>query len=111
MTNIDVKEFKLKLQGKDYKFRLDFKALLKFNNKYENAIDLFNEFLSGKNVYDTVIKILSCACVNKEISEEELASKLAFNFECMKLIDEVTFALVQGVLSESETSGDVEEKN
>lgn len=106
--NVEVKEFKIKIDGKEYTFRLDFKALLKFTNRYENALDIFNDFLQGKNAYDCMIKILSCACVEREFAEDELAKNIPFSFSTMKLFDGITFALIEGVLQEKD---DEEVKN
>lgn len=103
MVNVEVKEFKIKLDKKIYTFRLDFNALLKFNNKYEDGMEIFNEFLQGTNVYEAIVKILSCACVEKEWPEEELTKSLSFDFQTMRLMDEITFALVEGVFSEGES--------
>lgn len=111
MVNIEVKEFKIKLNKRTYTFRLDFKALLKFTNRYENGLDIFNDFLTGKNVYDCIVKVLSCACVEKDFTEEELTGLLSFNFETMKLMDEITFALIQGIMQEKDEKEDEEVKN
>ena len=46
MANIEVKEFKIKINDKEYTFRLDFRALIKFNNKFENGIEIFNNLLN-----------------------------------------------------------------
>ncbi len=110
MVNVEVKEFKIKIGKTVYTFRLDFKALLKFHNKYDNAMEIFNNFLQNKDTYDAIIKILSCACVEKEWKEEELIKKLPMDFKTLRLMDEITFALVEGVLAESESDGS-EEKN
>lgn len=106
MVNVEVKEFKIKLGGNEYTFRLDFKALLKFNKKYENALEIFNNFLGGKDVYDAVIKILSCSCIEKDFTEEELSNLFAFNFACMDLVDKITVALIEGVMGENEGKSD-----
>lgn len=109
MVNVDVKEFKIKINGTEYTFRLDFKALLKFNNKHENGMLIFNEFLQGKNIYDCIIKILSCSCIEKEFTEEELLESVGFNFKTMKLFDEITFALIEGIVNDEK--GSKKEKN
>lgn len=110
MVNIEVKEFKIKINGEECTFRLDFKALIKFDNKYGiEGMKIFNNFLSGKNTYECIIKILSCSCVEIDFSEEELARNLSFNFNTMRLFDNITFALAEGLLSESKGSN--EEKN
>lgn len=106
MINIEVKEFKIKLGEKKYTFRLDFKALLKFNKRYENALELINNLLRGKDVYEITLKILCCACVEKEFTEEELEGLLAFNYECLTLIDEVTIAFIDGVGIKNEEKSD-----
>lgn len=121
MINIQVREFKIKLDGKEYTFRLDFRALMRFENKYryeedekgnvisKDALVMFNEFLRGKNVYENIIKILSCSCVEKEFTEEELAKELSFDFQTMRLMDEITFALIEGMVEK--TKGKSQEKN
>lgn len=114
MINIKVKEFKIKLNDEEYTFRLDFKALMRFEEKYKytedeegnmltkDAMVLFNEFLQGQKVYENIIKILSCCCVEKEIEEGELSSLLSFDFKTMKLMDEITFTLIEGMMEKKE---------
>lgn len=100
MINTRVAERKLTINDKEYTFRLDFEALIKFEKKYENAIEIFNEFLKEKSIYGTAIKILSCSCVEKDFTEEELAKSLGFNLPTMNLIDDITFYLVLGSVQE-----------
>lgn len=112
MVNVEVKEFKITINKIEYTFRLDFSALLKFTNRYENAMMLFNEFLAGKNVYDCIVKILSCSCAEKDFTETELNSYLSFDFKTMKLMDEITFALIEGLMAdEKEAKGTKKAKN
>ena len=95
--NIKVKEHKLKIDGKEYTFRLDFKALVKMQEKYDNGLEIFNKFLESiqenKDDYNLLLKILSCACT-EDISEEELQNKLAFNFNVIKALDAITLDLI-----------------
>ena len=98
--NVAVNEFKIVLGGVEYTFRLDFRALLKFTKRYDDALVIFNEFLAGKDIYNCIIKILSCACPEKEFTEDELAEQLSFDYNTMKLMDQITFALIEGVLSD-----------
>lgn len=105
MVNVEVQEFKIKIDNREYTFRLDFIALLKFDKKYgQEGLELFNKFLGGNSIYECIIKILSCACVEKEFTEEEIAKMLPFNFKTMKLFDEITVALIQGILQDKEES-------
>lgn len=109
--NIQVKEFKIKLNGNEYTFRLDFKALMKFENKFgKEGLILFNNFLQGNEVYSSIVKILSCSCVEKEFTEEELSSLLSFDFQTMKMMDEITFALIEGMIDRGK-EGKNEETN
>lgn len=128
MANIEVKEFKIKIGKKEYTFRLDFRALIKFNNKFKDheevfinddgkeekrtvgAISIFNDFLQNKDIYSCIVKILSCACVEKEFTEGELELALPFDFKTMKMVDEITTALIDGVVGEKET-GTAQGKN
>jgi hypothetical protein len=98
MIDIKVVEKKLAIDGEEFTFRFDFKALLKFEEKYDNAIDIFNNFLQNKKVYNAITKILSCSCVERDFTEEELAEKLGFSLVTMQLADEITLALVTGTL-------------
>lgn len=110
MTNIQVKEFKIKINGVEHIFRLDFKALMKFENRYgTQGMVFFNNFLQGKETYANITKILSCACIDKDFTEDELASQLSFDFQTMKLMDEVTFALIEGLIEKSESG--IQSKN
>ncbi len=103
MANVEVKEFKIEIGKKEYTFRLDFKALIKYSNRYENGIEIFNNFLQNKDIYGCVVKILSCACAKKDFTENELETALPFNLKTMKIVDEVTMALIEGIMGEKST--------
>lgn len=111
--NIKVQEFKINIGGKNYTFRLDFAALIKFEERLgTDGIVSFNQFLQGENTYRNIIKILSCCCVEKDFTEEELAKGLSFNFQTMQLMDNITFALIEGVFEKDDTEkGSNEGKN
>ena len=103
MASVEVKEFKIKIGKKNYTFRLDFKALIKYNNRFENGIEIFNDFLMNKDLYGCAVKIMSCACVERDFTEDELATELPFNLKTMQLMDQVTLALVEGIMGEKST--------
>lgn len=104
---IKVKEHKLNIDGKEYTFRLDFKALIKMQEKYDDGLAIFNRFLASikdnKDDYNLLLKILSCACT-EEITEEELQNKLAFNFNVMKQLDAITLDLITNSLEITDVS-------
>ena len=121
MANIEVKEFKIQIGEKKYTFRLDFRALIKFNNEFKDeqetfinndgkeekrvigAMGVFNNFLQNKDIYSCIVKILSCACIEKDFTEDELARELSFDFKTMNLMDQITTFLIDGVMGEKET--------
>jgi len=129
MANIEVKEFKIKIGGKEYTFRLDFAALIKFNNKFKDykeitvnndgeeesktvgAMGIFNDFLQNKDIYGAIVKILSCSCPEKDFTEGDLKLALPFNFKTMTVMDEITMALIDGVMGEKESAGSQQGKN
>lgn len=104
-----VQEYKLQIGYKEFTFRLDFKALMKFNKQYENAMEIFNDFLKGKNEYDCIVKILSCSCTD-DLTEEFLINSLSFDFPTMKILDAISMNMIQGSLALDEKK-DREEQN
>lgn len=93
-----VEEYKVEIGEKVYIFRLDFKALCKFEDKYENSLEIVNDYLNGKKQYSNLIKILSCACVEKDWTEEELKKSLSFNIPTMKILDGIGYSMIIGSL-------------
>lgn len=138
----NVQEYKLKIGDKEYTFRLDFKALIKFNERYKGyktiplldkdkkpvidnktgeakiielgALDIFNNFINGEDQYGGIVKILSCACKEKDFTEDELLELLSFDFPTMKILDLITNSMIEGSLTLSRGNNDKEnskEKN
>lgn len=93
----DVKEYKFEMDGKEYNFRMDFKALAKFQEKYENdALEIYNEWIQGKNQYTNAIKILSCCCIEKDWTDEELEKSLGWSYPLMKVFDGILANMMYG---------------
>jgi hypothetical protein len=110
--NIDtVQEYKLEIKGKERIFRLDFGALIKFNKKYENSMEIFNDFLKGTNEYDCIIKILSCSSKDEEIEDDFLKKNLSFDFPTIKILDLISKNMIQGSLILDEKETEQEESN
>lgn len=136
----DVQEYKLQIGEKEYIFRLDFKALMKFNEKYKGyktipilengkpkldrnnkpimkelgALDIFNKFINTPGDYEDLVKILSCACVDKEFTEEEILESLSFDFPTIVILDGIANRMIQGSLildKKENNSGGNKEKN
>ncbi len=123
----NVQEYKLKIGDKEYTFRLDFKALIKFNERYKRyktiplldknkkpvidertgepkvielgALDIFNGFINGDDQYGGLVKILSCSCKEKDFTEDELLESLSWDFPTMKVLDLITNSMIQGSIT------------
>ena len=123
----NIQEYKLEIGGKKYTFRMNFKALVKFNERYRgykteplkdsegnvvidkengkpkmvvhNAIDIFNDCINGRDQYGSLVKILSCCCKEKDFTEDELLESLSFDFPTMKILDLITNNMIQGSLT------------
>lgn len=104
----EVQEYKLEIGKKTYTFRLDFEALCKLEDKYDNSLQIINDYLSQKKQFSNLTKILSCACVEKDWKEEELRKSLSFNFPAIKIIDMIGIDLIKGslVLDKKEEKND-----
>lgn len=112
MTNVKVSEFKIKVDGKERVFRLDFSALMRFEEKFgAEAMVFFNEFLQGKEVYKNIVRILTCSCTDEDFTEEQLAKGLSFDLQTMQLVDEITLSLIQGVVGEGNKKEENQAKN
>jgi hypothetical protein len=78
------------------------------------AMDIFNDYINGTDEYGGLVKILSCACIEKDFEEEELLKSLSFDFPTMKTLDAITMHMIQGSLVFNEkgnNSGDKQGKN
>lgn len=106
-----VQEYKLEIGNKIYTFRLDFKALIEFNKKYENSMEIFNEFLNGINQYECIVKIFSCSCVEESLTEEYLINSLSFDLPTMKILDAITVNMLKGSLVINETEKSEKKRN
>lgn len=92
----DVKEYKIEIGNKEYTFKMNFKALAKFQERYENSIQIFNDCISEKNQYVNEIKLLACCCVERDWEEEELAEALSFDFPTLKVLDGIIYNMIVG---------------
>lgn len=94
----EVQDYRLQIGEKEYTFRLNFKALMKFQNRYEDSVKIYNDFLAGKKQYVNEVKILSCACVEKDFTEDELAEQISWDFPTIKVLDAMALQMMNGSL-------------
>lgn len=101
------------LQG-ELKFRLDFEAIIKLEEKYGHmkVLDMFNELteVRGKNFTRSVLNILSSCCIDKDLDGDKLKEILTPDYPTMLLMDEVSSKLLFGFLGSAEESSE-NEKN
>ena len=94
-----VQEYKLEIGNEKYTFRFDMNCVLKLEERYDNSTQIINDFIQFKQEYTNAIKILSCACVEKDLTEEELKRSLSMDFPTMKVIDNICYIMIQGSLA------------
>lgn len=98
-------------------FEMNFSTMMKLDKRYghQGAIDIFDNIrdINSKDFTDSVLKVLECCCVERELEQGELEKILTPSFENIVKIDSVSFKLVLGFLGEKdeEESEDVTEKN
>lgn len=94
----NVQEYKLNIDNKEYTFRMDFQCICKFEDKYNNSLEIVNNYLQGNKQYSNLIKILSCSCVEKDLEEEELKKEISFDLPTLKVLDSIGYAMLVGSL-------------
>lgn len=88
------KKYELEIDGKKYKFRLTFMCWLNLEKRYGiNAACIVDNFILGVDRITNMMRILSCAVVDDEISSEELADKIDFTPQNLEVLAEMTLAI------------------
>lgn len=93
-----VQEYKVEIGEETLTFRFDFKAIIKFEERYDNSTEIVNKYLNQQKQYSNLIKILSCCCVEKDFTEKELSETISFDFQTMKLFDGIGYRMLVGSL-------------
>lgn len=106
-----VQEYKLEIGKKKYTFRFDMNCVLKLEERYDNSTQIINDFMQFKKEYTNAIKILSCACVEKDWTEKELKKSLSMDFPTMKVIDNICYIMIQGSLALDKPKDEVKKEN
>lgn len=77
----EIKEYKIKLQGREKPLvlRMDFKALIKMHKVYKNAFLLIHDFIVNSNL-ENLPKLMSCMA-QEEITAEQIENTLLVDFE------------------------------
>ncbi|WP_066022834.1 MULTISPECIES: hypothetical protein [Clostridium] len=94
-----VQEYKLEIGDKEYTFRFDMNCVKKIEDRYENSTQIINDFLQFKKEFTNAIKILACACIEKDWTEEEFSNSISMDYPTMKIIDGICYSMIQGSLS------------
>ena len=101
------------LEGK-LSFVMNFGTIRKLDERYghQKAIDIFDSIrdFNSPKFSDSVLKVLECCCINRELNEGELEKLLLPSFENIVKIDTIAFKLVLGFLGEPEEEGEENKK-
>lgn len=62
----------LKIGEKEYKFKMTNRTVFKVDDKYGNYGKIISGIMEGEQVYTNVLKLLSCSCIEKEWTIDEL---------------------------------------
>lgn len=63
---------KQKIGDKEYSFEFTNRSFIKLDEKYENAADIFNGMLNGKNHLINSVKVMTVSCKERELTEDEI---------------------------------------
>lgn len=104
----EIKKFKMCLEGKEepITLSLDFRALIRLTKLYGNAYLVISSFLSGD--MGMAVALIRC-CADVELTEEEIESGIALNYQTMETITTIFNDLIGSeIISKVE---EVTEKN
>ncbi|MBS4539826.1 RNA polymerase subunit sigma [Clostridium sp. D2Q-11] len=63
---------KMKIGEKEYSFKMTNKTIFKVDEKYGNYGSVIYGLMQGVQYYTNAVKLISCACIEKEWNIEEL---------------------------------------
>lgn len=67
---------KFNLAGEELEFKMTNGTIIDIDEKYDNFGDVINGVMYGKKLYGNSIRVISCSCITRELTEEELIEKL-----------------------------------
>lgn len=67
---------KLNLAGEELEFKMTNGTIIDIDEKYDNFGKVVNGVMNAKNLYSNSIRVISCSCITRELTEEELIEKL-----------------------------------
>lgn len=87
-------------------FEMNFSTMMKLDKRYghQGAIEIFDNIrdINSKEFTDSVLKVLECCCIDRELEQGELEKILTPSFENIVKIDSISFKLVLGFLGEKD---------
>lgn len=67
---------KLNLAGEELEFKITNKTIFKLDELYGNFGEVINGVMQSNNLYNNSARVVACACITREVIEEELKNKL-----------------------------------
>lgn len=67
---------KFKLGSEELEFEMTNQTIFDIDEKYGNYGIVINSLMQSEKLYNNALKIMSCSCVTRELSEDEIIEKL-----------------------------------
>ena len=102
---------KFKLGNEELEFEITNKTIFDIDEKYGNYGIVINSLMQNEKLYNNALKIMSCSCVTRELSEDEIIEKLTpiqLTQELIKFVIKLYFDYV-GIKPESKKDEDKKE--
>lgn len=85
---------KLTINKKDFGFKVTNRVIIKLDEKYDNAGSIIDGIMNGKQFFSNALKLLSCSCIEKEFTLNELIETIHGNQMCVEIPGLVTELLL-----------------
>ncbi|MDQ0149213.1 RNA polymerase subunit sigma [Eubacterium multiforme] len=67
---------KLILGNEELEFKMTNKTIFDIDEKFNNFGEVINGVMNNTNLYNNSLKVISCACITRELTIDELIEKL-----------------------------------
>lgn len=67
---------KLLIGNEELNFKMTNQTVFDIDEKFSNYGEIINGIMYGENLYNNALKIISCCCIDKELSLQDLINNL-----------------------------------